>query len=175
MASFLPCLGNADNLRRQTDLARKSEANLKVISMAIWAYADSRKDYLPGSFDDLLYGGFISVDDLSKTFIAPYDKISKVDKSNRITRQSSTYIYVGKGLHLGRNSHELFIVLEDPAKLPSTQDTLAVLYLNDTVKRHKLPEAARKNCRTAAEYLLQSIKAPAADKALILRNISEAQ
>ena len=175
MASFLPCLGNADNLRRQTDLARKSEANLKVISMAVWAYADSRKDYLPGSFDDLLYGGFFSVDDLSKTFIAPYDKISKVDKSNRITRQSSTYVYVGKGLHLGRNSHELFIAFEDPAKLPSTQDSIAVLYLNDTVKRHKLPESARKNCRAAAEYLLQSIKAPAADKALILRNAAEAE
>lgn len=142
--------------------------------MAIWSYADSRKDFLPQSFDDLLYGEFISERDRSKVFIAPYDKISKVDKLNRITRKSSSYVYLGKGLHLGRNSHELFIVFEDPAKLPKASDTLAVLYLNGTVKRHKLPLQARKNCRSAAEFLLQQVKAPAADKALILNNAAEA-
>ena len=162
-------------LRRSTDLRQKSLSNLKAINYMIYCFADSRKDFLPPDFTELVYGGFVNPDELAKVFIAPHDRVSKVAQDQQIKAQNTSYVYVGKGMHLGRSNANLFIVFEDPAKLPENIDTVAVLYLNGKTALKKIPPQFRKNRRSVAEFLLKELPVAAAEKELILKNAADEQ
>ena len=154
-----------------------SAKNFKRIASAILAFADSRKDYLPQSLNDLITAETIGyTKDYNGIFIAPYDKKSRPRSMNdyRVENTNTTYVYVGKGTNTGRNSLKLVTAFEDPRKVPHEIESLLVLYLDGTIQEVKVPTAMRKSCYDTAKFLLKDLKLRQDEKALVMQNAAAA-